>query len=860
MPQASRPAARPSPSTATAEATINCNHQLQSSVYAATGYPTSTYQQIVTGDYSDQEADYSKANSDGSATGTVQALSTTSQDTNTFSSLVGTRKVGSGTITYDNASANTDIGSTSITTNLGVWPSGAQYGTVMGVTTDNSAGSFQINVEANLNKGTLYSNESAGASNTMSMTDTEVASFANSFVPTTTDTLVTSTSGSGYDSLLAFAKLSDGNGHTGDWLYQQTTTGDLDSLMRITWVQVGNGNWTMTSNWFSQSSSGNSNYSYFQEDNGLNAMLMPGETGSFSNTQLTLGSVSQSKTQTGSFDNFSFTLNLTRSEIQTTKSTWSTSIAALGAGNDGSSSSFKVSGTQVDETGQQVNGFQNFSDLKVYQFTVSNGGSDGSSYAPNFQSTTHVRSRSTYRLQLSGSSAKGTGQKTTSEWQAMWGATTNYGRTTPWGNSTGNTFTTTIDLSWPKVQAPPPPAPPPPPGKTGNWLLDLPPQPISGPGLIEQVEGKLRRNAQYEAMGQTPSPLTGGALPAYGNGNQTAGQAFADGLTLATQMLSTSAGPLSLGFNLAMTVGSAVNGNGQDALSYAAQSYINALEFASILNPCSAAAKALSLYSFTQNGAALFDNGFTLKGALLTLYDLGGLFGACFTGDMLLLCEGGKKRADAIREGDLLWSQDEHDPDGPLVLKRVLRRFERTAKIWHMRVADRLLRTTVEHPFWVENRQAWLPVGELQIGDVVRTDAGELLPVEAIEGAGKWEKVYNWEIEDYHTYFVSASEEGANIWAHNAECTVQENRTNGNAFRDSIAAFLRDRGFIVGTEQYISTPYGKRYIDIVVRDGAGKILNGFETKLGKSRYYALQRLKDNWIAAELGWIVNLVRG
>lgn len=117
-------------------------------------------------------------------------------------------------------------------------------------------------------------------------------------------------------------------------------------------------------------------------------------------------------------------------------------------------------------------------------------------------------------------------------------------------------------------------------------------------------------------------------------------------------------------------------------------------------------------------------------------------FGACFTGDMLLLCEGGKKRADAIKEGNWLWSRDEHDPDGPLVLKRVLRRFERTAKLWHVRLPGQVLRTTVEHPFWVENRQSWLPVAELHVGDMVRSDSGELLPVEGIEDSGKWERVY----------------------------------------------------------------------------------------------------------------------
>ncbi|MHB1425944.1 MAG: hypothetical protein ACYC3I_22500 [Gemmataceae bacterium] len=37
-------------------------------------------------------------------------------------------------------------------------------------------------------------------------------------------------------------------------------------------------------------------------------------------------------------------------------------------------------------------------------------------------------------------------------------------------------------------------------------------------------------------------------------------------------------------------------------------------------------------------------------------------------------------------------------------------------------------------------------------------------------------KVYNWEIEDYHTYFVSASADGASIWAHNASCSELETK------------------------------------------------------------------------------------
>jgi hypothetical protein len=291
----------------------------------------------------------------------------------------------------------------------------------------------------------------------------------------------------------------------------------------------------------------------------------------------------------------------------------------------------------------------------------------------------------------------------------------------------------------------------------------------------------------------------------FSDGNRTAQQALGEAAQLSVTMLSQYSGPvLGLGFNAAMTLGSVLNGDAAGVVQFGGQLAMNALEIAALVNPCGLAAKGLAAYGATVTGSQLFEpGGFTLKNFLLTGYNLLALLGACFTGDMLLLCEGGKKRADAIREGDQLWSRDEHDPDGPLVLKRVLRRFERTAKIWHMRVAGRLLRTTVEHPFWVENRQSWLPVGELQIGDVVRTDAGELLPVEAIEDAGKWEKVYNWEIEDYHTYFVSASEDAPNVWAHNtAPCTSDD---DGHFAEYTLLS--RRRGLLAAGEEFSETGF-----------------------------------------------------
>lgn len=91
------------------------------------------------------------------------------------------------------------------------------------------------------------------------------------------------------------------------------------------------------------------------------------------------------------------------------------------------------------------------------------------------------------------------------------------------------------------------------------------------------------------------------------------------------------------------------------------------------------------------------------------------------------------------------------------------------------------------------------------------------------------------------------------------QATAQANRNAGNEFRDQLADALRNEGRNVKTEVYKKTPFGKRYIDIEVRDAAGEPIGGIETKVGGSRYHTLQRLKDAWLYATEGYRVELVR-
>jgi hypothetical protein len=159
--------------------------------------------------------------------------------------------------------------------------------------------------------------------------------------------------------------------------------------------------------------------------------------------------------------------------------------------------------------------------------------------------------------------------------------------------------------------------------------------------------------------------------------------------------------------------------------------------------------------------------------------------GACFSGEMLLEVEGGKKRADAIRVGDRLASRPEWEPEGPLAYQEVKEVFERWALIWEVEVGGQVLRTTGEHPFWVEGRRGWVSARELVVGDLLRTKEGRLVAVARVEATGAWEKVYNWEVEGYHTYYVSAALDAESIWAHNAgDCGGGRRRAMQDALRD----------------------------------------------------------------------------
>jgi hypothetical protein len=156
-----------------------------------------------------------------------------------------------------------------------------------------------------------------------------------------------------------------------------------------------------------------------------------------------------------------------------------------------------------------------------------------------------------------------------------------------------------------------------------------------------------------------------------------------------------------------------------------------------------------------------------------------------------LLTRRGWVRMDELKALDEVLSCDENEPLGEVGYKKVLEVFTfDLARIWHVQVKGKVIRTTSEHPFYVWGK-GWTPTRELEIGDRFRSHDGRMVAVEEVGDSGTWEKVYNCAVEDWRTYFVGGEDWGFSVWAHNAGADGCGVLGNG----------VRDRGRRLGQEQ-----------------------------------------------------------
>ena len=74
--------------------------------------------------------------------------------------------------------------------------------------------------------------------------------------------------------------------------------------------------------------------------------------------------------------------------------------------------------------------------------------------------------------------------------------------------------------------------------------------------------------------------------------------------------------------------------------------------------------------------------------------------------------------------------------------------------------------------------RGWRAAQQLAAGDVLMSHEKHPVAVEAVGGGGEPARVYNVEVEGYHTYFVGSPHWGSAVWAHNAAPCVLGDGSN----------------------------------------------------------------------------------
>lgn len=197
----------------------------------------------------------------------------------------------------------------------------------------------------------------------------------------------------------------------------------------------------------------------------------------------------------------------------------------------------------------------------------------------------------------------------------------------------------------------------------------------------------------------------------------------------------------------------------------------------------------------------------------------------CFKEGTLVACldENGNETQlpiEKIAIGTLVLAYDE--TTGEKAYKPVVQLFRNTTKEWyHIFVNGEEIVCTGGHPFYVANLDKFIPAKELKISDKLLLSNGKTVIIDSIEieSLKSPETTYNFEVADFHTYYVTDS----NILVHNmcrAEAMKQAKEYLGieeDAIPDSVDYIQIDRG--VRGKPYKAKVY--RYGDKWIRDDMG---------------------------------------
>ena len=230
--------------------------------------------------------------------------------------------------------------------------------------------------------------------------------------------------------------------------------------------------------------------------------------------------------------------------------------------------------------------------------------------------------------------------------------------------------------------------------------------------------------------------------------------------------------------------------------------------------------------------------------------------GNCFTEDTLVLTEDGLVEIDEIEVGDFVWSEDPET--GDITLKEVEATFiNKTDTLVFINVDGETIKTTEGHLFYVEGI-GWIPASMLQEGDSLSLEDGRKVPVQSIKivDYNYYIFVYNFEVEDFHTYYVS----DISVLTHN-KCnddnkkisdekilSLNNKKMKTNDALDLASNFL-ENGYSEQSKSRFVSKDGRRVVRLGDSDILGKHAGGphinFELMKPHPKKVGKMKVKDN---------------
>ena len=140
-------------------------------------------------------------------------------------------------------------------------------------------------------------------------------------------------------------------------------------------------------------------------------------------------------------------------------------------------------------------------------------------------------------------------------------------------------------------------------------------------------------------------------------------------------------------------------------------------------------------------------------------------FVLCFAAGTSVMTPEGEKPIEDLEVGDLVMSRHENNIEGGIKPKQIEEVFHGHSELLQLEVGAQRLRVTRPHRFFAGGK-GWVAAEDLAIGDMVATDSG----FEMVTGVSETEvaeRVYNFRVADFHTYFVGNQSAGFVVWTHN---------------------------------------------------------------------------------------------